>query len=55
MLVEGNASFVLDADEEAALDEIGLEQWAPIAHDTVWVRLLPHEITGRRIPERSSD
>lgn len=50
VLLTGTADLVLDLEEEARLDGLGLRSWAPGvgAHD--WVRILPNEISGRRIP-----
>lgn len=49
VLVEGTADLVLDADEEADLEQRGLEPWAVHDQPMEWVRILPNDISGRRI------
>ena len=53
VLIEGTADIVLDADEEAELEAIGLEPWADHDHPVEWVRILPNDISGRRIPPKA--
>ena len=49
VLVFGIATAVDDAEEIARLDGLGLRSWA--ASDRAsWIRLLPVQITGRRLP-----
>ena len=49
VLVFGIATAVDDAEEVARLDGLGLRSWA--ASDRAsWIRLLPVQITGRRLP-----
>jgi len=52
VLLEGTTDLVLDADEEAELDAMGLEPWAEHDHPMEWVRILPNDISGRRIPAK---
>lgn len=53
VLVEGTADLVLDAETEAELESKGLEPWAQHDHPMEWVRILPNDISGRRIPPKS--
>ena len=49
VLVFGIATAVDDREEVARLDGLGLRSWA--ASDRAsWIRLLPVQITGRRLP-----
>jgi uncharacterized protein len=49
VLVFGIATAVDDGEEVARLDGLGLRSWA--ASDRAsWIRLLPVQITGRRLP-----
>ena len=50
VLIDGTADLVLDADEEARLDGMGLEPWAIHDQQMDWVKILPNDISGRRIP-----
>ncbi len=50
VLIEGTADLVLDADEEARLEAMGLEPWAVHDRPMEWVKVLPNDISGRRIP-----
>ena len=55
VLVKGRASIVVDADEEERLGELGLESWASRNESSMWIRIQPGDITGRRIrPVKSS-
>lgn len=55
VLVEGTAEIVVDESEEAELENIGLVPWAPLDVAAHWVRIVPNEITGRRIPAAAGD
>lgn len=48
VLVKGTADAVTDADTLDRLDAVGLVPWAAGDRDR-WVRIQPHEITGRRL------
>jgi len=48
VLVEGTASLILDAEEEAELEHLPLTKWTPQSLETEWVRILPNDISGRR-------
>jgi nitroimidazol reductase NimA-like FMN-containing flavoprotein (pyridoxamine 5'-phosphate oxidase superfamily) len=50
VLVHGSASTVEDADQVAELDQLGVAPWIRPDADRTWVRVLPDEITGRRVP-----
>ncbi len=50
VLVKGVADTVLDPDELAHLDGLGLEPWATGIERREWVRIRPDEIGGRSIP-----
>ena len=50
VLIDGTADIVLDADEEARLDSMGLEPWAIHDQPMDWVKILPNDISGRRVP-----
>jgi uncharacterized protein len=50
VLVFGVATAVDDAVEVARLDDLGLRSWAASARAS-WIRLLPVQITGRRLPQ----
>jgi len=49
VLVKGTAEEVMDEDVEAELHRLGLRPWAPYTKARRWVRILPDEITGRKI------
>lgn len=49
VLVRGSAEEVYNEQETAALEALGLVGWVPDVQPTVWVRIRPHDITGRRI------
>lgn len=48
VLVKGTAHEV-DADDPAAADASTLRPWARAVERDIWVRIVPNEITGRRI------
>ncbi len=52
VLVSGTADLVLDAEEEARLDAMGLEPWAIHDQPMEWVKILPNDISGRRVPPK---
>ena len=49
VLVKGTAHEV-DADDPAAAAAASLRPWARAVERDIWVRIVPNEITGRRIP-----
>lgn len=49
VLVKGTAQYVMDEDLEAEFRKLGLRPWAPHTKGRRWVRILPDEITGRKI------
>lgn len=49
VLLRGEAQEVLDPGEIAELDARGLEPWTDLGDRNRWVRVVPSEITGRRI------
>jgi uncharacterized protein len=50
VLLKGYADLVVDDDEAARLETIGLQSWAHESdRSTQWVRVQPSEVTGRRI------
>jgi nitroimidazol reductase NimA-like FMN-containing flavoprotein (pyridoxamine 5'-phosphate oxidase superfamily) len=53
VLVKGTAHEV-DADDPAAADAATLRSWNQAVDRDIWVRLVPNEITGRRIAQGSS-
>jgi len=48
VLVKGTAHEV-DADDEAAAAAATLQPWARAVERDIWVRIVPNEITGRRV------
>jgi nitroimidazol reductase NimA-like FMN-containing flavoprotein (pyridoxamine 5'-phosphate oxidase superfamily) len=50
VVVRGSA-VVVDGDDAAELDRLHLEAWVRPEQPKQWVRVLPTEVTGRRIPE----
>jgi nitroimidazol reductase NimA-like FMN-containing flavoprotein (pyridoxamine 5'-phosphate oxidase superfamily) len=52
VLVKGRAHPLVDSDEVRAAGREPLEYWS-IATKPHWVRIDPHEVTGRRIMPRS--
>ena len=48
VLVKGTA-YEVDADDAAAADASTLRPWARAVERDIWVRIVPNEITGRRI------
>ena len=49
VIVSGRAQDVDDSDEITNLDELGLRPWANVVARNDWVRIVPDEISGRRI------
>lgn len=49
VLVKGHAEEVIEWDKARAADELGLVPWTDAAQLGPWVRIVPEEITGRRI------
>ena len=49
VIVSGRARDVDDQDEITKLDELGLRPWADVVARNDWVRVVPDEISGRRI------
>jgi nitroimidazol reductase NimA-like FMN-containing flavoprotein (pyridoxamine 5'-phosphate oxidase superfamily) len=54
VLVEGFAEIVYDKDEEADLESRGLSTWTPDGVATLWVRIIPTDISGRRLRSQGS-
>lgn len=54
VLVTGKAQVVTDPDEVQRLERLAVAPWAP-RPGAVFIQLVPGEITGRRIPERTGD
>lgn len=50
VLVKGTASTVDEGREIAALDRLSVTPWVRPEIPKTWVRVLPTEVTGRRIP-----
>lgn len=50
VLVKGTAMTVSDPDEIEELDQLGVTPWVHPDTEARWVRVLPNEITGRRLP-----
>jgi uncharacterized protein len=48
VLVKGTAHEV-DADDAAAAEAATLQPWARAVERDIWVRIVPNEITGRRV------
>lgn len=49
VLVEGMADVVYAAEEEAEFEALNILRWTPRSMEMDWVRILPNDITGRRI------
>ena len=49
VLVKGTA-YEIDSDHRAAVDAASLRPWARAVERDIWVRIVPNEITGRRLP-----
>lgn len=49
VLAKGTAEIVLDVDDVARLDQLGLEPWADAIRRAQWVRIRVNEVTGRRL------
>ncbi len=50
VLVRGLGETVYEEAEIAALDSLGTEPWLDAANRGTWVRILVHEVSGRRLP-----
>jgi nitroimidazol reductase NimA-like FMN-containing flavoprotein (pyridoxamine 5'-phosphate oxidase superfamily) len=53
VLVKGRAIEVDDADELRGVARLPLRHWA-VGHKLHWIRILPAEVTGRRIWNRTT-
>ena len=53
VLVKGTATTVDDAQELDDLEKSAVHAWVEPESKKDWVRVLPNEITGRRVPEPS--
>jgi nitroimidazol reductase NimA-like FMN-containing flavoprotein (pyridoxamine 5'-phosphate oxidase superfamily) len=51
VLVKGRATEVVDRDERRRLVDVPLRYWS-LGDKAHWVRIVPAEVTGRRIGER---
>ncbi len=49
VLVKGKAEQIIDYDSLVVADELGATPWAEEASEGRWVRVVPEEITGRRL------
>jgi nitroimidazol reductase NimA-like FMN-containing flavoprotein (pyridoxamine 5'-phosphate oxidase superfamily) len=49
VVVRGTAMTVHDEDEVGELDRLGVTAWIRPGSPKTWVRVLPNEVTGRRI------
>ena len=49
VLVVGVADEVTDPAITEKLDRAGIAPWAPTGHADQWVRIMPEEVTGRRL------
>ncbi|MCP5028637.1 MAG: pyridoxamine 5'-phosphate oxidase family protein [Actinomycetia bacterium] len=49
VLAVGVADEVTDPTVTDQLDASGLAPWAPTGHGDQWVRIMPEEVTGRRL------
>jgi nitroimidazol reductase NimA-like FMN-containing flavoprotein (pyridoxamine 5'-phosphate oxidase superfamily) len=49
VVVRGHAEPILETAKIAAADALDLDSWTDIAHHGPWVRIIPDEITGRRL------
>ena len=49
VLVKGQASDVTDWAEKERLEELGVVPWAKQPWKQSWVRIVPDEVTGRRL------
>ena len=49
VVVRGVAMVIDDGREIASLDRLGVAAWIHPERPKIWVRVLPNEITGRRI------
>lgn len=51
VVVRGTAEAVYDEDEVAAYDSGGSGPWMDAAKDGTWIRILPNDISGRRLTD----
>jgi nitroimidazol reductase NimA-like FMN-containing flavoprotein (pyridoxamine 5'-phosphate oxidase superfamily) len=49
VLVRGVAEEVLDEDQVAELETLGLRPWADSPQRRIWVRIRREDVTGRRV------
>ena len=49
VLVKGRAETVLEWDKARAADDMDLDPWTDIHEHGPWVRVIPHELTGREV------
>ena len=49
VLARGRASTVVDEADVAALDQLGVDPWIRTDAPRTWVRVLPDEVSGRRV------
>ena len=49
VLVKGHAEPILETAKLAAAEALGLDTWTDTAGHGPWVRIIPDEITGRRL------
>jgi nitroimidazol reductase NimA-like FMN-containing flavoprotein (pyridoxamine 5'-phosphate oxidase superfamily) len=52
VLARGSVTTVEEADVVEELEALGLEQWIHTDVPRTWVRVLPDEVTGRRVRSR---
>lgn len=50
VLVVGSADIVIDEEDRARLDTMGLRPWPDAEARPHWIRIRPDEISGRRLP-----
>ena len=55
VLLRGHADLETDEEVLARLEEADLHPWADEIERPHWVRIIPSEISGRRIPDRETD
>lgn len=49
VLVKGTSELILDDDDIAVVERRAAQPWIDAASDGTWVRIRPHEVTGRRV------
>lgn len=49
VLLSGTLGVVTGEAQNAQLDDIGLQPWAPLLGEPLWFRFQPSDISGRRI------